>query len=78
LIDIGRFYMTDFLTPNELAARWRLSAQAIRRKVSSGRIPCFRAPGSRALKIPADFVTAYESAFPHAVNALTPTPTTAI
>jgi hypothetical protein len=74
--------MTDYLTPNELAARWRLSAQAIRRKISSGRIPCFRAPGSRALKIPADFVTAYEAAFPHAVNvtptaitpATTPTP----
>jgi hypothetical protein len=61
-----------------LAERWSLSGQSVRRKITAGKIPAIRAPGSTAIRIPTEFVRRYEAAFPHATitTAFTPTPIT--
>ena len=59
--------MKDFISVSELASRWAVSGQTIRRKIRSGAIPHLKTPGSRSLRVPTEFVRRYEAAFPHAV-----------
>ncbi len=74
MIDIGCIYMTEnFLTVAELAARWALSDQSIRRKITAGAIPALRAPGSRTLRISSEFVQNHERAFSRATTTTTTT-----
>jgi excisionase family DNA binding protein len=55
--------MNDFLTVAQVATRWNLSAQSIRRKITAGKIPAIRAPGSHAIRVSAAFVAEHERAF---------------
>ena len=50
----------DFLTPAELADRWRWHAESIRRLLRQGRLPSLRLGGKRI--IPMADVLAYEAA----------------
>jgi len=50
----------EFLTPAELAARWRWHAESIRRLLRQGRLPSLRLGGKRI--IPMADVLAYEAA----------------
>jgi excisionase family DNA binding protein len=53
----------NFLTVAALAERWSLSGQSIRRKIRRGAIPAILTPGTRSIRIPAEFVRQYESTF---------------
>ena len=70
--------MNDYLTVAQVASRWNLSGQSVRRKITKGSIPAIKAPGSHAIRIPAQFVADHEAAFPHAVvtTPITTTPAT--
>ena len=70
--------MTDFLTVAQVASRWNLSGQSIRRKVTKGAIPAIKAPGSRAIRIPAAFVAEHEATFSRTTPAIATTTTTTI
>ena len=70
--------MTDFLTVAQVASRWNLSGQSIRRKITKGAIPAIKAPGSRAIRIPAAFVADHEGAFSRASTTPSITTTTTI
>jgi excisionase family DNA binding protein len=59
--------MKDFISVSELAERWSISGQSVRRKIRSGAIPHLKTPGSRSLRVPIEFIRRYEAAFPHAV-----------
>jgi excisionase family DNA binding protein len=64
--------MTEtYLTVAEVASRWNLSGQSIRRKITAGKVPAIRAPGSHAIRIPAAFVAEHERSFSRASS--TPT-----
>jgi excisionase family DNA binding protein len=55
--------MTEFLTVTELAARWAISAQSVRRKIRRGQIAAISTPGARSIRIPASFVEEHEASF---------------
>jgi hypothetical protein len=65
--------MTDYLTVAQVSSRWNLSGQSIRRKITAGKVPAIRAPGSHAIRIPAQFVAEHEASFS---RASTPAPIT--
>ena len=67
--------MTDYLTVAQVASRWNLSGQSIRRKITKGAIPAIKAPGSSAIRIPARFVADHERSFSR-ISAPTITTTT--
>ena len=67
--------MTDFLTVAQVASRWNLSGQSIRRKITKGAIPAIKAPGSSAIRIPSQFVADHERSFSRAsAPTITATP----
>ena len=55
--------MNDYLTVAQVASRWNLSGQSVRRKITKGSIPAIKAPGSHAIRIPAQFVADHERSF---------------
>jgi excisionase family DNA binding protein len=64
--------MTEtFLTVAELAARWALSGQSVRRKIRRGAIPAIHTPGTRSIRIPAAFVAEHEATFSRASTPAT-------
>ena len=63
--------MTDYLTVAQVASRWNLSGQSIRRKITKGAIPAIKAPGSSAIRIPARFVADHERAFSRTTPPIT-------
>jgi excisionase family DNA binding protein len=66
--------MTEFLTVTELASRWALSGQSIRRKIRRGAIPAISTPGTRSIRIPAEFVRQHEASFSRTTPATITTP----
>lgn len=51
----------DFLTPAELAARWKLSVKTIRRRYQNGDIPYTRLPGERLIRFAITDIEAQEA-----------------
>ena len=66
--------MNDYLTVAQVASRWNLSGQSIRRKITAGSIPAIKAPGSSAIRIPARFVADHEATFSRTTPPITATP----
>lgn len=50
-----------FLTPGELAARWRLSRAQTYELTRLNRVPLVQTPGRRSVLIPVDQLEAYEA-----------------
>ena len=55
--------MKDFITVPELAERWAISDQSVRRKIRRGQIAAISTPGARSIRIPAEFVRQHERSF---------------
>jgi excisionase family DNA binding protein len=55
--------MKDFISVSELAERWSISGQSVRRKIRSGAIPAISTPGTRSIRIPSQFVAEHEASF---------------
>lgn len=53
--------MTVFLTPEELAERWRESKWTVYEKTRLNRVPLRQMPGSRHVLIPLDDLEAFEA-----------------
>lgn len=60
--------MREFLTVSELAERWSISDQTLRRKIRRGQIAAIHTPGTRSIRIPARFVADHEATFARAIS----------
>lgn len=66
--------MKDFITVPELAERWAISDQSVRRKIRRGQIAAISTPGARSIRIPAEFVRQHEATFSRTTPPITTTP----
>jgi excisionase family DNA binding protein len=64
--------MREFLTVPELAERWSISDQSVRRKIRRGQIAAISTPGARSIRIPAQFVEEHERSFSRSTPTATP------
>ena len=55
--------MREYLTVPELAERWSISGQSVRRKIRRGLIAAIHTPGARSIRIPSAFVRQHEATF---------------
>jgi excisionase family DNA binding protein len=71
--------MTEtYLTVAQVASRWNLSGQSVRRKITAGKVPAIRAPGSHAIRVPASFVAEHEASFSRTSAPITASSSTTI
>ena len=55
--------MREFLTVSELAERWSISDQTLRRKIRRGQVAAISTPGTRSIRIPSQLVRQHEATF---------------
>jgi excisionase family DNA binding protein len=70
--------MREFLTVPELAERWSISDQSVRRKIRRGVIAAIHTPGARSIRVPASFVREHEATFSRASTPITASSSTTI
>lgn len=64
-VDASRYFMSDtpFISPADLARRWNLSTECIRRSIRSGKLAAMKLPGARQWQVSMLAVRSIEQPF---------------